>query len=250
MKLKLTDFIRDQYTSLSLPSPSQSQLTNKTILITGGNTGLGFETAVHFASMAQPLAPARVVITCRTAEKGAEAVARIVGRAGGRAVAVAVAGGVDVGGGQGKGKGEVEGEGEGEGEGQGQTAEEDGKVRVEARVLELTDFASVRAFVDAFERAHERLDILLASAAVSPTKLGFTADGWETTTQVNILSPALLTLLLIPCMMRTAHRYKTTPRILLATSELHHMATLDAAMLDSGRFFRMYGYKDDMDIKT
>jgi NAD(P)-dependent dehydrogenase (short-subunit alcohol dehydrogenase family) len=51
---------------------SHHDLTSKVILITGGNTGLGFEAAKEFARR-----NARVVIACRNIEKGNEAVESI-----------------------------------------------------------------------------------------------------------------------------------------------------------------------------
>lgn len=45
-------------------------LTSKVVIVTGANTGLGFETAKHFASMN----PAKLVLACRDPVKGREAV--------------------------------------------------------------------------------------------------------------------------------------------------------------------------------
>ena len=41
-------------------------LTGRVVVVVGANTGLGFEAAKHFAEMN----PARLILTCRTAEKG------------------------------------------------------------------------------------------------------------------------------------------------------------------------------------
>eukprot|EP00560_Eucampia_antarctica_P009775 CAMPEP_0197828796 /NCGR_PEP_ID=MMETSP1437-20131217/5320_1 /TAXON_ID=49252 ORGANISM="Eucampia antarctica, Strain CCMP1452" /NCGR_SAMPLE_ID=MMETSP1437 /ASSEMBLY_ACC=CAM_ASM_001096 /LENGTH=356 /DNA_ID=CAMNT_0043430175 /DNA_START=128 /DNA_END=1201 /DNA_ORIENTATION=+ len=51
---------------------SHHDLTNKVILITGGNTGLGYEAAKDFARR-----NAKVVIACRNMEKGRDAVEKI-----------------------------------------------------------------------------------------------------------------------------------------------------------------------------
>ncbi|CAK0872381.1 unnamed protein product [Prorocentrum cordatum] len=53
-------------------SPPAGSLRGRTVVITGGNTGLGFESAVRLAR-----AGATVVITARTAEKGVKAVEQI-----------------------------------------------------------------------------------------------------------------------------------------------------------------------------
>ncbi len=54
-----------------------TDMTGKTVLITGGNTGLGLETAVALATMG-----ASVVITARNAEKGEAARKEIIERSG------------------------------------------------------------------------------------------------------------------------------------------------------------------------
>lgn len=52
---------------------------------------------------------------------------------------------------------------------------------VEAWVLDLADFSSIKAFVARFEEeGGGRLDVLLENAAVSLPDLSFTKDGWET----------------------------------------------------------------------
>lgn len=55
-------------------------MEGKTVVVTGGNSGIGYETAATLASMG-----ARVVITARDASKGAAAAAAIGARSGGRA---------------------------------------------------------------------------------------------------------------------------------------------------------------------
>ena len=47
-------------------------MQGKTVVVTGGNSGIGFETAATLASMG-----ARVLITARNADKGRSAVAAI-----------------------------------------------------------------------------------------------------------------------------------------------------------------------------
>jgi len=62
----LTSFLKSQWTALPYP---ESDFTDKTIIVTGGNTGLGLEAARHFAR----LNAARVILGCRSLEKGAAA---------------------------------------------------------------------------------------------------------------------------------------------------------------------------------
>jgi NAD(P)-dependent dehydrogenase (short-subunit alcohol dehydrogenase family) len=53
-------------------------MQGKTVVVTGGNSGIGFETAVALASLG-----ARVLITARNADKGRAALAAIAQRVGG-----------------------------------------------------------------------------------------------------------------------------------------------------------------------
>lgn len=52
--------------------PSKARIDGKTVLITGGNTGIGKATAILLAERG-----GRIIIACRNAEKGAAAVAEI-----------------------------------------------------------------------------------------------------------------------------------------------------------------------------
>jgi NAD(P)-dependent dehydrogenase (short-subunit alcohol dehydrogenase family) len=53
---------------VTIPIPTAS-FTGRTVVITGGNTGLGFEAALHFVR----LGASRVIIACRTLSKGLSA---------------------------------------------------------------------------------------------------------------------------------------------------------------------------------
>jgi retinol dehydrogenase 12 len=70
MKLTLFDMYKNQ--RHPVPPAPVVDLTDKTILVTGANTGLGYETAKHFASMK----PGKVISACRSKQRGEEAVTR------------------------------------------------------------------------------------------------------------------------------------------------------------------------------
>ncbi|KAG6879361.1 hypothetical protein C0992_003279 [Termitomyces sp. T32_za158] len=59
--------------------------------------------------------------------------------------------------------------------------QETGYQAAELWIVDLSDFASVVAFADKFEKDGGRLDILLENAAVLPGKYVSTSDGWERT---------------------------------------------------------------------
>lgn len=56
---------------------SKAKLNGKTVIITGANTGIGKETAIDLARRG-----ARVIMACRSAEKGEEAVVEVRGKSG------------------------------------------------------------------------------------------------------------------------------------------------------------------------
>lgn len=67
-KLSILQFIRDQYKTV--PPVVTVDLSGKTVLVVGANTGLGLEAAKHFASMN----PEKLLLACRNAEKGKRAI--------------------------------------------------------------------------------------------------------------------------------------------------------------------------------
>src|SRR5947209_643033 len=60
-------------------------MTGKTVVVTGGNSGIGFETAAALAHMG-----ARVLVTARSADRGRAAVAALTERVQGAAIQLVV----------------------------------------------------------------------------------------------------------------------------------------------------------------
>lgn len=73
-----------------------------------------------------------------------------------------------------------------------------GGAALEAEVLELGSFASIRAFADRFLAQHSRLDILINNAGIMACPKGLTEDGVELQFGTNHLGHFLLTNLLAP----------------------------------------------------
>ncbi|KAJ7171088.1 hypothetical protein C8R46DRAFT_1349191 [Mycena filopes] len=158
-------WLTDQRTPLEL---APGDLRGKTVVITGGNRGVGYEAAKHFAAMN----PARLILGCRNVDAGNLAVQQII--------------------------------------------EATGCATVTCWPLDLASFASVRAFASRIDEENFRLDIFVGNAAIMSSKFRTTEDNWETMLQVNYLSHALLTLLLVPKLSTEKSR------VILLSSEAHY----------------------------
>lgn len=141
----------------------------KTVIITGGNTGLGFECARHILTSGSEW---NVVLACRNEEKARQAVVKLILETGNR--------------------------------------------NIHYQIIDLACLQSVRNFVSSFLKAgYPPLQGIICNAGVSlGDEITKTADGIETTFQVNCLGHFLLVILLLP-------HLKTNSRILFVSSELH-----------------------------
>ncbi|KAF4584703.1 hypothetical protein EYR38_001934 [Pleurotus pulmonarius] len=170
------EFVKGQWTAA--PPVEKADLTGKTVVVVGANTGIGYEAAKHFASMN----PGRLIMACRSQERGNAAVTNL--------------------------------------------KKSTGFDRAELWLVDLCSFDSVKAFADKFEKEVERLDILVANAAIIPHEYEVTKDGWETSLQVNHLAPALLIFLLLPQLFKTAEMTASLPRVVIVGSEVHQQGEI------------------------
>jgi NAD(P)-dependent dehydrogenase (short-subunit alcohol dehydrogenase family) len=138
------------WTAAQLP-----RLDGKIIVVTGANSGIGYEAARGLAG-----AGAHVVLACRSEASASDAIAKI------RA--------------------------------------EHAAARMSFLPLDLSSLASVRAFADAFGKAHDRLDVLVNNAGVMALPYRKTADGFEMQLGTNHLGHFALTGLLLSRIVRAA----------------------------------------------
>ena len=68
MKKTFLGFALEQWSWV--PAVESTDLTGKTVVIVGANTGIGFEAAAHFARMR----PAKLILACRSESRGRAAV--------------------------------------------------------------------------------------------------------------------------------------------------------------------------------
>ena len=64
MQLSFFQFVRQQLATV--PSVEYEDLSGKTVVVIGANTGIGFEATTHFARMN----PDRLILGCRSKERG------------------------------------------------------------------------------------------------------------------------------------------------------------------------------------
>ncbi|ORY17936.1 hypothetical protein BCR34DRAFT_474186 [Clohesyomyces aquaticus] len=87
--------------------------------------------------------------------------------------------------------------------------------------VDLSSFSSVREFVVALENETPYLDIALLNAGLANPSYGKSPEGWELALQVNVLSTALMAILLLPLLRRTAEEKLTTPQLTFVNSLGH-----------------------------
>ncbi|KZV90061.1 NAD(P)-binding protein [Exidia glandulosa HHB12029] len=190
VKFSAWKFMREQLAAL--PPVTIVDLSGKTIIVTGGNTGLGFEAAKHFASMK----PGRLILACRSKERGEAAVTKL--------------------------------------------GTETGYRKAEFRHLDLDSFDSTINFVEELEREDARVDVVVANAAVHPSTYKKSSHGWESTLQVNHLSTALLSILLVPLFVKTAQTYSVKPRLVIVSSATHFMYTIPESALKTPKLIETF----------
>ncbi|KIJ13031.1 hypothetical protein PAXINDRAFT_170916 [Paxillus involutus ATCC 200175] len=110
--------------------------------------------------------------------------------------------------------------------------------------VDLADFASVKSFAERFQRECQRLDILVMNAAILARSYEATVDGWESSIQVNHLSTALLSLLLLPHMISTGKKFGTTSRLVVVSSDVHYWAVIKDEVKESSNLLAKLGSKE------
>lgn len=136
----------------------QYNLSEKTIIITGANSGIGKAAAIKLAELG-----ANVVMACRSAERGTQALEDVR-----------------------------------------RLSNSD---KVSLMLVDMASQASIRQFVEEFQKKHQRLDVLIHNAANFDTSLKkpvITADGVETIFATNHLGVFLMTNLLLDLLKASA----------------------------------------------
>jgi len=95
--------------------------------------------------------------------------------------------------------------------------------------LDCLSFDSVRKFGERWEARKLALNVLINNAGIFAMNVPkkYSNDGCETHMQVNHLAPALLTVLLLPSLLRGA-----PSRVVMVNSIMHHLGDLDPTDLN------------------
>ena len=90
--------------------------------------------------------------------------------------------------------------------------------------LDMLDYASIKAFADRANRDLDRIDVACLNAGVVMQSFKESPYGYEQTMQVNVLSTALLALLLVP-KLRASKTGTYTPVLEIVGSSMHYTVT-------------------------
>jgi len=184
-------------------------------IVTGSNTGVGFETAQALAVRGY-----HVILACRSRQKGLDAVDKINQKIS------TVCGSEDI--------------------------SKVGKASF-LQPLDLASFASIRSFCKTFSEKYDVLNILVNNAGIN-SQGDVTEDGLEICFQSNFVGHFLLTKLLVPSLMKAKNTYKSNKykeeagRIVNLSSVTHHFAPSNERTLSNGHgsadLFRNNGIHD------
>jgi NAD(P)-dependent dehydrogenase (short-subunit alcohol dehydrogenase family) len=140
------------------PKDTRPSFNGRTVIITGANTGVGFEAALKFVQ----LGASHVILAVRTLSKGEEAKTRIQARLDRNIKQTTESSVLDV------------------------------------WQLDMLDYGSIKAFVDRVNDELTRLDYAILNAGIVMATYQTSSYGWEKMLQVNTLSTSFLALLLLP----------------------------------------------------
>ncbi|KAI8947275.1 short-chain dehydrogenase/reductase [Xylaria longipes] len=138
-------------------NPTHLSFKGKTILVTGANTGMGFQAALKYAQ----LGTSTLILAVRDANKGEAAKARIMHH---------VTTGVDI----------------------------------IIKTVDLSTFDSVKAFAQDINENIPELHVVQLCAGIMSPSFTTGAEGYENSFQINVLSTALMVILLLEKVQKTA----------------------------------------------
>ncbi|KAH7024932.1 uncharacterized protein B0I36DRAFT_250774 [Microdochium trichocladiopsis] len=170
--------------TLPIPAPS-SELASQTFIVTGANSGLGYESCLQLAR----IGAGRLILAVRTLSKGEEAKQKILATTTSNNWRSASS-----------------------------------PIDIQVWQLDMDSFVSIKAFAGRCATELDRIDGVLANAGIMTAKLDST-EKFEKTLQVNVLGTLYLYLLLLPAMRASAARTGVACRFTIPNSALHYSAS-------------------------
>lgn len=174
--------LRDQRKNLPI-SLTKDECSGRTYIVTGANSGLGYECAKHLVRMQS----ARVILAVRNIKAGEEAKRSIESSA-------------DV-------------------ISANNTNKTGETTKIDIWQLDLVSFDSVKAFAVRVINDLPRVDGVIQNAAVGLGQWKEGEQGWDVNMTVNLISTMLLTVLLIPHLRKLGKHFNTVPRIAVIGTE-------------------------------
>lgn len=114
--------------------------------------------------------------------------------------------------------------------------------------LDLSSYASVRAFAERALTQLPRLDALISNAGLGATKFRKTEDDEELVT-TNVVSLFLHAFLLFPKLQETAKKYNTFTHFTVTSSELYEVAVFKERNSPSGQLFAALNDPEKSDMR-
>ncbi|KAJ9091156.1 hypothetical protein QFC20_007714 [Naganishia adeliensis] len=126
-----------------------------------------------------------------------------------------------------------------------------GKCVPEVWQLDLGRMQSVKDFADRVNKELDRLDVVISNAGIATDKFSLTADGFESTSQVNNIANSLLSVLLLPKLKQTARLPPLStspdfkPHLAIVASEVHHWINGVLPGMKAGRKDTLQSFQEE-----
>ncbi|XP_022336407.2 WW domain-containing oxidoreductase-like [Crassostrea virginica] len=176
--------------------PREALSPERVVIVTGGNTGIGYETAKWIAMLG-----AHVIIACRSKERALHAISIM----------------------------EADFQEEKQ---KGTSGLTSGTLSVEFMELDLSSLKSTLKFVEDFKALGKPLHVLICNAGLGMHPLTYTEDGNELMFQVNYLGHFLVVMKLLPVMYQSG----PDCRVVLVSSVAHNWASFDLDKIQARQY--------------
>lgn len=128
------------------------------------------------------------------------------------------------------------------------TGRSSGEVNIKILTVDLTEYASVLEFVRRLGQETRYLDVALLNAGLGNPKYEQSPAGWEMALQVNVLSTALMAVLLLPFLGDTAAGRGKSVHLTFVNSHGHNMVQKDWFAPARGSLLKAANERENWDV--